>query len=667
VLPRAGSAEGEGKFHPAFATRPRFLENHGRLPAIARGSTLRTIIIAAGTLSLALTGAAAAQEAGTDDQGATKLDRILLTPNRTPTEQSMVGSTVNQVTNEEIEQKSLPTVTDYLNLLPGVAIAATGGPGAIASLSVRGLPQQYVKTLYNGIDISDPSGTQVQTAYQYLLTGGTDNIEVLKGSQGTLYGADAIAGVINISTLGGVDLGVHHILELEGGSFGTVRGRYGLRAASEDSKFALNATGFRTDGISSADGGTERDGFHDAMLDVNGEHRFSDVFSVFGSGLYINSKADFDDSGPVRDNPFNYNRSKQLAGRVGFNLDLMDGRLKNTLSVQGYGVDRDIHTISASGSYDANYKGYRTKIDYQGSFEATERLLLQYGADHEKQTARTSDNSGADTDDSASITGVWAQAVVEPVDDLVLTVGLRHDEHSQFGGYTTYRGTASYLFDRTGTRLHSSFGTGFRAPSLYELYAPPYTIGVPPVGNENLRPETSKSFDFGVEQSFIDGSLTADITYFAIDIDNLIVYDFLTSRYQQTSDTTTSRGIEASFSYAATNWLDLGGSYTYTDSKASDGTRTARVPRNAVVLSGVIRPAEKWTISADVKYVADIVDTGDIPLKDHVLLDAKVSYRPNENTEFYVRGENLFNEHYQEVAGYGTPGISVFTGVKAKF
>ena len=442
----------------------------------------------AGALALTMTGGAGAQEAPTDEAGATKLDRIVLTPNRTPTEQSKVGSKVEQVTSEEIEQKSLPTVVDYLRLLPGVAIASGGGLGSDTSLSIRGLPQRYVKTLYNGIDISDPTSTQVQTAYQYLLTGGTDSIEVLKGSQGTLYGSDAIAGVVSISTLGGVDLGVHHELEAEGGSYGTARGRYGLKAANEDSRFALNVTGLSTDGFSSADqrdGNLERDGFKEGMFDVNGEYRFSEAFSVFGAGLYLKARSDFDDADPVQDNPFNVNRSEQLAGRFGFNLDLMDGRLKNTVSVQGFQVDRSIHTDSAKfGVFDGDFLGTRQKVDYQGSFEATERFLLQYGVDHERQNAKATDNYGSDTDDSFSLTGLWAQAAVEPIDDLTFTAGLRHDDHSVFGGHTTYRGTGSYLVDATGTRFHGSFGTGFRAPSLYELYAPFFGVAYAPAGNQ---------------------------------------------------------------------------------------------------------------------------------------------------------------------------------------
>ena len=140
--------------------------------------------------------------------------------------------------------------------------------------------------------------------------------------------------------------------------------------------------------------------------------------------------------------------------------------------------------------------------------------------------------------------------------------------------------------------------------------------------------------------------------------------------YEQVPGTSRSRGVETSVKYAATDWLDLGGSYTYTDARSEAGIRTVRVPRHALVVSAAASPAEKWTVSADAKFVSDVVDVDngvEVPLKDYVLVNAKVAYQLTESTQVYLRGENLFDQHYQTVAGFGTPGISVFAGMKAKF
>ena len=624
----------------------------------------RTFILSASALAL-MAGAAQAQD--TAEAGVTTLEAISVTANRTPTEKSKTGSKVDAVTSETIDEKSFYAIRDYLARLPGISFTSAGLAGT-SNVYVRGLPGSYVKTLYNGIDVSDVTGTQVGTHYQYLLTGGIAGIEVLKGSQGPLYGSSAIAGVVDIATLGQVEAGLAQTVEMEGGSFNTLRGRYGLTGAGDGSRIAVNVSGLRTDGISALAGGTERDGYENFTFDLAAEHRINEAFGVFGSLLYIDARAAFDGYSsappysPDPNDPDSHELATMMGGRFGFNADLMDGRLKNTVSVQGLTSERE----SVSGGFPSAFDGTRWKFDYQGSFEASDRVLLQYGADHELQEAE--DAGGGSYLGKIDLTGVWAQAVVEPVDDLVLTAGFRHDEHSMFGGHTSWRGTASYLFDPTGTRLHASLGTGFRAPSLYELYAPSN------VGNPGLRPETSRSFDIGVEQRFLDGRLTADVTYFHLKVDDRIdwvdSFDFVTypwgGYYDQVVGVTTAQGVEASFDYAATNWLSLGGSYTYTDSKGPTGARRSNVPRHMAVLSASVRPAEKWTVSGDVKFVADVVDrTG--ALKDHVLLNAKVAYQVTDAAEIYLRGENLLDQDYQVVRGYNTPGIAAYAGFKAKF
>lgn len=624
----------------------------------------KTLIPAAIAAALATAPAAYAE---------TDIGTIVVTPNRTPTEKSKVGSKVETVDEEKIARESKPLVTDYLTLMPGVSVSAPGGAGQETSLSVRGADKKYVKTLFNGIDISDPTATQVQTSWEHLTAGGVSGIEVLKGSQSTLYGSDAVAGVIGISTLGGIDLGLHHDVSIEGGSRGTVRGGYRLTGATETGRFALGLNGLTTDGISRADirnGNTELDNYRNFTGTFAGEQQLGEAFSVFASGLLIKADGEFDDSGnPPTDNLFNTGNTTQKAGRVGFNFDLFDGRFKNTVSAQIFDVERNLHLVSMWGPFDATYRGLRGKVDYQGAFEATDWATLQFGADSERQSAKVTDNFGTDTSDAFSLTGVWAQALLEPVDNMTLTAGGRHDEHSVFGGYNTWRLTGAYLFPDFGTKLHASVGTGYRAPSLYELYAPFGT------GNPALKPEQSFSFDVGVEQTLLDGRLVADLTYFQLDTDNLIDYSYATFSYVQLPGVTRRWGLEASLVWQAAPWLDLEAAYTFTQTRQPDGLQRPRIPAHDIALSATVRPAENWTVTGTARAVLDTTDRispsfgtfVDVDLDDYVLVDARVAYKWNEDTEFYVRGENLLNQKYQVVKGYGMPGIGVFAGVKARF
>jgi vitamin B12 transporter len=588
------------------------------------------------------------------------IGEVVVTANKTPTEKSKVGSTVYVTTKKDMDKQSLPAATDYLAQIPGINVASQGGDGHITTFFMRGLPGEYVKTFIDGIDVSDVTYTKTQAQFGQFLAGDLDRIEVLQGSQGALYGADAIAGVIDISTLGTPENGIHQSIYGEGGSRGTFLGGYALNSATDRSRFGLNISGLTTDGFSTAASGTEKDGYRNLSGTIGGRVNINENLSLFANGLFIKGDTDFDDGfGPPPDYLVSdsdaHSKYQQAAGRAGADFKLFDGRLSNTIALQYSDISRN--SVSGTGTVDT-FDGTRTKIDYLGSLAITPALTANFGADWEQDHAKTS--SGINR--SVSMGGGWVQAIWTPTDPLTLTASVRQDEHSLYGGHTTWRATGSYNFD-TGTRLHSSIGTGYRAPSLYELYDPTY-------GNADLHPETSLSFDFGVEQRLLDDRMVADVTFFAADIGDYIGYDFTTNRYEQLEGKVKTRGVEASLAYAPTSWLDFRGAYTYTQATQPDGSRQVRIPRHVIGLTAAVQPAEKWTVSTTTRVALDTVDfegLGIGPLGDYVLLDAKIAYKPTDATELYLRGENLLNQKYEVVRGYGTPGLGVFAGFKATF
>jgi vitamin B12 transporter len=641
-----------------------------------RRRTASSLTVGASALATLLAGSAGAQDID--------LGEIVVTPNRAPTALSGAGSTVEVIDEDSIEAQSRPLLTDYLNELPGLYVATQGGVGKETSLSIRGADKKYIKTLFNGIDISDPSATQVQPSFEHLLIGGVSHIEVLKGSQSTLYGADAVAGVIDISTLRNDPVGTTHRVLVEGGSNETGRASYGLSNVTETGRMSLDIAGLYTGGISAAlvngnplidpgQSSLEDDFYQNVTASFAGEQQMGDNVTIFGSGLLINSKGAFDDSGlPPTDNEMNEGHSRQMAGRAGISFDLMEGRFRNTVSGQLSEIDRDISSVSIFGPFEGEFNGRRGKLDYQGAFDVNDRLTLQFGADYERRQAHITNNYGTDTRDADWIAGIWGQVIAEPIENLTVTAGLRHDDHSRFGGYTTYRGAVAYLFPSTGTKLRSSIGTGFRAPSLYENN---YVSYDPTVPLPDLEPEESFSWDVGMDQSFMGGRGTASLTYFQLDTDNLIDYDFIRDTYIQFEGTTRRRGVEMGLAYEVNDWLSLGGNYTYTTAVEADDERRPRIPRHMIGLLAEARPAEKWTVSASAKIALDTVDFISpsfgtyerVELDDYVLLNAKVAYKPTEDTEAYLRVENLLDQDYQTVYGYGSPGISAFAGFKAKF
>ena len=594
------------------------------------------------------------------------IGEILVTPNRTKTDKAKVGSTVETVSSKDIKQQSLPTVQDYLAQEPGVNIASQGGLGKETSLIVRGADKKYVKTLWDGIDLADVSPPQVQLSPEYLITGGVNNIEILKGSQSTLYGADAVAGVIGISTLGDFEEGIRYIVSGEAGSFGTFRGHLGTQAALADgSRFAAGVTGLTTDGISAADsrnGNTERDGYDNITVSLAGEKVLDPYLTAFGSLLFIDSSTEFDAGGGLvdafgnlpSDAPYVEDR-RQLASRGGITSTSLDGRWRNTVSAQVNTIDRN----SFEG-FNFVRTGTKYKGDILSEYDVNEQVTVQAGADYERQ--RVTNNFGDNNE--AEIFGVWGQLIWSPVENLTVTGAVRHDEHDKFGGFTTWRSTAAYVIEQTGTKLRASAGTGFRAPSPNEIAT---NLG----GGVDLLPEESISWDAGFDQSAMDGRLDFGATYFVLNTDNLIEFNNSTFVYDQVPGTTERNGVEAYLRYALTDWADFTAAYTYTRATDATGARRPRVPRHDVVLGLYTRPADRWNTATTVRFVSDTQDFAFqtfpalpilVPLDDYVLVNAKVGYEPIDGLEVYVRGENLLDEKYQVVRGYGTPGASVYGG-----
>ncbi len=602
------------------------------------------------------------------------LGEIVVTPNRTKTDKAKVGSVVETVSKKDIEAQQLPSIQEFLAQEPGVNVASQGGAGQETTLVVRGADKKYVKTLWNGIDISDASAPQVQVSPEHLLTGGVQGIEILKGSQSTLYGADAVAGVIGISTLGDFEEGVRYIVSGEAGSFGTFRGASGVQAAAADgSRFAANVSGLTTNGISAADsrnGNPERDGYDNITVSLSGEKVLDQYLTAFGSLLYIDSETEFDSSftNPPSDAP-NYGERRQLAGRGGVTSTSLDGRWTNTVSAQINDITRTLVFPSDFGPYIADYSSARHKLDWLSEYDLNEQIVLQAGADFERNSFTFADNFGGNATGNPWIAGGWGQIIYTPVANLTLTGAVRHDEHSDFGGFTTWRTTAAYLVSDTGTKVRGSVGTGFRAPSPYELRADPDGAFGGAVANPNLQPEESFSWDAGIDQELFDGALTAGITYFELDTENLI--DYIDNvGYVQVPGTTRRNGVEASLQYAVADWIDLTAAYTFTRALNADDSRRPRVPRHDMVFGLFTRPAENWNTATTVRIVQDSVDLVGgalVPLDDYVLVNAKIGYSPMPGMELYVRGENLLDEKYQVVKGYGTPGASVYGGFVYQF
>lgn len=596
------------------------------------------------------------------------LEDIIISANRTETLAARTGSSVSVLTGVEVAATGEPFALAALGRLPGVTTQQNGSINSEPGFSVRGAGAQYVRVLVDGIDIADPTGTQIAPSLGGFLTGDTGRIEVLKGSQSALYGGQAVGGVINITAPRPERDGISHAVRLEGGSYGTANGSYALGYRGARADGTLTVSGLRTDGFSAAeeaDGNSEADGYETARVSATGTFYATDTVSVFGTLSHQYERGEFDAfGGPGGDDPDAYFRTRTTGALAG--IAFAAAGIENRLSLSYIDIDRDSFSF---GSLFAP-KGDRTRVDYVGTTSVSETISLQFGADWSRERTRF------DETDTSSITGLFAQATWAPVSPLTLTAALRQDEHSEFGGYTTGRATAAYAAS-TATTLRGSIGTGFRAPSNYELFDP-FS------GNPDLEPETSLSWDLGVAHRFAGERGEVSAAIFHLEIDDLIEYvgaflppDFACTgpcQYIRVPGTSTADGFEFGASYAFTERWRVTGAYTYTDAETATGARRSRIPAHEISLGLAGQVTERVDLGVSGKLVADVVDTAVEPapdqydgVGDYTLVDARVGYRLTDAAEAYLRVENLFDEEYQTALGYGTSGRAVFAGVSARF
>lgn len=631
---------------------------------MSRGSTRvpRLALAAASMLLPVIAGAAHAQDV-------TPLqDIVIYSANRTPTEAAKVGSSVDVITEKELEGRAQTYVKDYLETLPGVSFSQNGPPGSVGGIRIRGGEGKYVKVLIDGIDISDPSNVETAAYLEHLLVGDVSRIEVLKGPQSTLFGGDAVSGVISIETKGASKPGFSQSGGAEYGAYNTWRGAYtaGYRAA-DGSNASFTVQGVNTDGFSAADSGREDDGYRNLTFSGRGEYYFSPSAKIFFAARTLRARFDYDGFPPPTfslGDTTDFGRYTQHAGRIGTEFTAFNGVLTNTLAIQGTKIERD--NFYSPGVSSGWFDGDRVKAEYKGVLRFNDMLSFLGGADFEQTGAKTNNTLGRNT---ADLTSAYGQFMIEPFAGLALTFGGRVDDHSDFGTFNTHRITGAYVIPGTETKFRGSIGTAFRAPSLDELFGT-YSFA-PNYGNPNLRPEESEGWEVGFEQGFDNGRWKFGATYFHTETENLIVYqsDPITFACGLTcmvniDGTTIREGFELTTGVRISPRLGLTSSYTYIDTERGDnGARIVRVPRHMFTAGVEFQPFDKVAANIIVKYVADTLDAG-TELDDYWLVNAKVSYEFSPGWKAYVRGENLLDEKYQTVAGYGTPGLSVYGGLQ---
>ncbi len=587
----------------------------------------------------------------------TTLSTIIVSGSRLDQTATEIGSSVSIISAETIEKLGFDFAIDAVAAAPGVTINQNGAFGGTASVRIRGASSDQTLVLMDGVPINDPSGTGGGYNFAYLDTENIERIEVLKGPQSTLWGSDAIGGVVAITTkrpepgVGGSAFG-------EYGSFNTFRGGASIGGASETGDFRLAATGITTDGISKADeanGNTEDDGYDSTTLSARGGLNLPSNIRLDGKLLYSEAMSEYDSySGGAQGSTADGDESTEsdsLTGNVSLKVPLFDDRLEN-LFVVGYSDITRKNFTDGDESYSA--QGDRAIYRYQGTFTVNAANKLAFGAEREETTANDSDST---------IDGLFALYEFKPVEKLTLTGGVRVDDTDTFGSKTTGRVAAAYSATDQ-ILLRASWGQGFKAPSIYQsTYVCTFCGLTEP--NTNLKPETSEAYDVGVEWNSPDGRAQAGIGVFHQETENMIDFSYTTG-YDNIAFVT-SEGVELTGAYQFTNWLGVSANYAYIDAEDGNGDALVRMPEHSGDVTVSLDPDGPLSGAVLVRYNGEEPNSSGGMLASWTRVDLTGRYDLTDSVELFARIENLFDEQYQQILGYGTPGLSGSVGVRLRY
>ncbi|RIJ31329.1 TonB-dependent receptor plug domain-containing protein [Henriciella algicola] len=612
----------------------------------------KTALLGAAAISIAMP--AFAQTEQTEES---RLGPVIVEGSRLDQTATEIGSSVSIISEEDLEKLDLDFAIDAIATAPGVTINQNGSFGGSASVRIRGASSGQTLVLIDGVPVGDPSATDGSFNFAFLDTASIERIEVLKGPQSTLWGSDAIGGVVSITTkepepgFGGNAFAGY-------GSFNTLRGGASVEGANETGDFRLSASGISTDGISKADednGNTEDDGYESTTLSAKGGLNLPSNARLEATVLYTDAESEYDSySGGAQGNVADgdeVTQNETLAGNLSLQLPLFDDRLENLFLVGYSDITRENFTNGAQ-SYFA--EGDRSIFRYQGTFEINDMNTVSFGAEREETTANGED---ADTD------SLFALYELKPVQSLTLTAGIRNDDDSRFGSETTARLAAAWNPTDQVT-VRSSWGQGFKAPSIFQsTYICTFCGLTEP--NANLKPETSEAFDIGIEWRSADGRAEAGITYFGQDTENLIDFSF-TAGYDNIAKVE-SKGVELFGAYVLTDWLSVSGNYTVIDAEDGNGNELSRLPEQSGNVTLAFDPDGPFSGAVLVRYNGDEANTNGTTLDGWTRVDLTGRYALNESVELYGRVENLFDEDYQQILGYGTPGLSGSVGIRLRY
>jgi vitamin B12 transporter len=613
--------------------------------------------------------------------------KITVTATRIDTPTREVGSSVTVITSQDIDRSRKTTVLEMLQTVPDLILIQNGPMGASASIHIRGGNAEHTLVMMDGVQINDPISPSRSIDLAHLSLDNVEQIEILRAPQSTLYGSDALGGVINIITKRGQGP-PSVVLSSQGGSYGTISGSSALSGGTENISYSLGTSFTQTTGFSAAsqtyEGNSEKDGYHNITLTGRLGFRLSDNVEFDFSARRTETESDIDNfGGSYGDDPNNLQTYDSIFFKGQTRVLLWNNRWEQRFKIAFVEYDRSYanpaDALHPFDSENASYKSSFFNIDWQHNLYFSESNTLTLGINFQQEQGESSYVSESFYGpfeslfplQKARITGFYLQDLLRLPGQFFLSLGIRLDSHSQFGTSMTYRLAPVYLFEKTGTKIKGSIGTGFKSPSLYQLFAPATFYG--PVGNADLEPAKSTGWDAGIEQPFFKGRIRFCATYFCHLYKNLIDFDYAFG-YINIAEAR-SRGLELLLEASPLESLRFSAGYTL--QKAIDVvTEEAllRRPRDHFQANLNFLLVEKINLDFSLKILGERDDmefsrwtSRRVQMPSFTLFNAAASYDVLSHAQIFLRLENILNTEYEMIRGYGTPGFSFYGGFRVIF
>ncbi|MCA9420494.1 MAG: TonB-dependent receptor [Nitrospira sp.] len=623
-----------------------------------------------------------------DSEGVHKLDPVVVVATKTPVPMSQLTSAVEVLTQEDFQRRNIKSITEALRLSQSLAVFSNGGPGTNTTIRMRGGTSSQTLVLIDGAMMN--SGTSGSFNFGNLMTDNIERIEILRGAQSTIWGSDAIGGVIHITTRRGSGAPKASGF-FEYGSFNSIREGGSVAGKSGPVDFSASLSRWDFGGFSTVNfrrGAGERDAYRNwtgsTQLGVSlpKDGRLSFQFR------WMNGDTDFDNSSTFGGGPFDVYKLKSTDREFVYSgiyhqpittwweQQLTLARNDGTSDTQAGTLQRSVQTGVITPTSPFNNSTIRTqnnRLEWQHNFQIGDPWLVTLGYQYRDQRGT---NEGQFSEKVLSSHAGFAQMQLNLWDRLFATAGFRQESHNTFGDATTYRVTGGYVIKETDTKIRASYATGFRAPSINESFFPNF-------GNPNLKPEKSQSLDVGIEQHFFQERVTVGVGYFWNRYRQLIATAFDPvgcppgfGFCAQNIGSAKSQGWEANARLVLAEglpfmkMLDLQGQYTYTITR--DLETAARLPRWPVHQGSLVltyQPHEPLILTATFRYVGSRFNTtgNRQPLSDYHVINIAASYAFTSSIQGYVRAENLLNRQYEEIQLFGTPVRSVYGGIRVNF